>query len=157
MISLSWISSCLAEKLCPSITAPANGAISIAGDPILGNIATFNCHAGYQLKGSQKRLCLANGQWSGVQPTCNGKNCTCSTPHHYTCSRPSYYTCSMKTPHTCPITHFYTCSTPQHQTCSIPHHHTCSTPHHYTCSPPHHHTCSTPYQWHEPNTSMIDS
>lgn len=64
---------CLSEKRCPSIAASANGALTMAGDAILGNIATFKCNAGYQLVGSQKRVCAADGQWSGVQPTCNGK------------------------------------------------------------------------------------
>lgn len=78
-LRMSWILMnkgpclCLSEKRCPSITASANGAITMAGDAILGNIATFKCNAGYQLVGSQKRVCAADGQWSGVQPTCNGK------------------------------------------------------------------------------------
>lgn len=47
--------------------------MTMTGDPILGNIATFKCNAAYQLVGSQKRVCAANGKWSGAQPTCNGK------------------------------------------------------------------------------------
>lgn len=63
------------EKRCPPINAPASGVITMVGDAILGNIATFICNAGYQLVGSQKRLCAADGQWSGVQPTCNAGRC----------------------------------------------------------------------------------
>ena len=63
----------LLERRCPSVAVLFNGAITITGDPILGNIATFSCSAGYQLVGSQKRVCSANGKWSGVQPRCNGK------------------------------------------------------------------------------------
>ena len=50
----------------------------MTGDSILGNIATFTCHVAYQLVGSQKRVCAADGQWSGVQPICNGKFITSS-------------------------------------------------------------------------------
>ena len=39
----------------------------------MGNIIILKCNAGYQLVGPQKRVCAANGQWSGVQPTCRGK------------------------------------------------------------------------------------
>ena len=39
----------------------------------MGNIIIFKCNAGYQLVGPQKRVCAANAQWSGVQPTCRGK------------------------------------------------------------------------------------
>lgn len=63
------------ERRCPSVAVLFNGAITITGDPILGNIATFSCSAGYQLVGSQKRVCSANGKWSGVQPRCNAGRC----------------------------------------------------------------------------------
>ena len=35
-----------------------------------GEMVTFACDAGYHLVGPTNRLCLANGNWSNVVPTC---------------------------------------------------------------------------------------
>ena len=35
-----------------------------------GEMVTFACDAGYHLEGPTNRLCLENGNWSNVAPTC---------------------------------------------------------------------------------------
>ena len=35
--------------------------------------AIFSCDVGYELNGSLYRTCLASGNWSESQPSCNGK------------------------------------------------------------------------------------
>ena len=59
---------------CGQLPAPENGLID-------GNLTTFNntasysCDTGYELVGDQTRTCLASGNWSGSQPSCDGENC----------------------------------------------------------------------------------
>ena len=35
-----------------------------------GEMVTFACDTGYHLEGPTNRLCLENGNWSNVVPTC---------------------------------------------------------------------------------------
>ena len=35
-----------------------------------GQMVTFACDTGYHLEGPTNRLCLENGNWSDVTPTC---------------------------------------------------------------------------------------
>ena len=35
-----------------------------------GEFISFSCNRGYWLNGPSERLCLNNGSWTGVQPTC---------------------------------------------------------------------------------------
>ena len=37
----------------------------------------FRCDLGYELFGSEERKCQQNGTWTGQQPVCRGKLCTC--------------------------------------------------------------------------------
>jgi len=41
---------------------------------------TFRCNPGFDLRGSNRRLCQANHTWSGFLPTCSRKNCVQLTP-----------------------------------------------------------------------------
>lgn len=43
------------------------------GASILGNSVSFSCTDGYKLVGSDERICMADRQWSGVQPLCKRK------------------------------------------------------------------------------------
>ncbi|CAH1262671.1 CSMD3 [Branchiostoma lanceolatum] len=61
------------KKRCPQLTVPANGAAN--GGIYYGDTASFSCDPGYELVGSAVRTCQADGQWSGVQPTCDIKQC----------------------------------------------------------------------------------
>lgn len=61
-------------------------AVVNCGDPgspenglVVGNTFTFlseiqvACSKGYEVVGSEHRTCLANGQWSGVEASCDRK------------------------------------------------------------------------------------
>ena len=58
--------------VCPSLTAPTNGAISSNGSAY-GSSASFSCSTGYQISGSLLRTCQSNGTWSGSQSICNSR------------------------------------------------------------------------------------
>ena len=57
---------------CGGLSSPSNGQISIT-DTTFGSIATYSCDPGYTLDGNTSRICQADGQWSGSQPSCNGE------------------------------------------------------------------------------------
>ncbi|XP_035694888.1 P-selectin-like [Branchiostoma floridae] len=56
------------RKSCPQLSAPDNGGVS--GGVLFADTANFTCDPGYELVGSASRLCQANQQWSGTQPSC---------------------------------------------------------------------------------------
>ena len=60
------------EIICPEPRQPVNGEVEYTkrsvGYPVL-----YDCLPGYTLRGSRKRLCEMNGYWSGMKPTCQGK------------------------------------------------------------------------------------
>ena len=58
---------------CPSITAPSHGSISFSHTTTLGSVATYACASGYRLTSSATRKCEADGQWSGIEPSCISK------------------------------------------------------------------------------------
>uniref|UniRef100_A0A1X7VM60 Sushi domain-containing protein n=1 Tax=Amphimedon queenslandica TaxID=400682 RepID=A0A1X7VM60_AMPQE len=60
---------------CGDLPDIANGEVSIAPDTMLGSNATYSCDDGYTLQGSSMRMCQANGEWSGSQPTCAPVDC----------------------------------------------------------------------------------
>ena len=56
---------------CGPLSAPMNGSSS--GDStVFPNSVLFDCDSGFILSGSYKRMCLANGTWSGFQTVCSG-------------------------------------------------------------------------------------
>ena len=57
---------------CGSLPAPDNGVITI-NTSIFRSTATYSCDVGYQLNENASRICLASGNWSGSQPSCNSK------------------------------------------------------------------------------------
>ena len=61
----------LIETLCNNLTIPANGVLSC--DTLFsvdeGVICNFTCTSGYELTGSNTRMCL-NGTWSGDETIC---------------------------------------------------------------------------------------
>ena len=56
---------------CGRLSAPQNGAVQFESTTYT-SIAFYQCSQGHILEGSESRTCQANGQWSGVAPTCNG-------------------------------------------------------------------------------------
>ena len=66
------ISFSLLEILCPGLDAPANGTVDVPSRTV-GSMATYSCDDGFRLvDGSTTRTCEENGQWTGLQPTCEG-------------------------------------------------------------------------------------
>jgi hypothetical protein len=61
---------CSAALTCPTLSAPANGWIDrTTGTP--GDVASYSCRSGYYLVGAGPgRTCGADGQWSGLAPSC---------------------------------------------------------------------------------------
>ena len=37
-----------------------------------GSVAVYQCREGLTLNGESTRMCQANGEWSGNEPTCEG-------------------------------------------------------------------------------------
>ena len=57
---------------CPALSNPTNGIVSFSQTTVFSK-ATYSCNDGYFLNGPQIRECQANGAWSGIAPTCQGK------------------------------------------------------------------------------------
>ena len=58
---------------CPNPADPSSGSVSTPGGLSVGSIVYYDCDTCYSLNGTSKRVCLANGAWSGLEPTCEGK------------------------------------------------------------------------------------
>ena len=56
---------------CGNLTDPGNGSVTHAAGTF-GQAATYNCDTGYNLVGDSTRTCVATGNWSGSEPTCQG-------------------------------------------------------------------------------------
>ncbi|XP_015755037.1 PREDICTED: sushi, von Willebrand factor type A, EGF and pentraxin domain-containing protein 1-like isoform X6 [Acropora digitifera] len=61
-------------KDCGQVAVPYNGSI-IGNYTTFPNKVSFNCDEGYILHGSVERRCEANGSWSGIQTTCEARDC----------------------------------------------------------------------------------
>ncbi|XP_064386252.1 CUB and sushi domain-containing protein 2-like isoform X2 [Halichondria panicea] len=59
---------------CGSLDDPINGRVTTTGTT-LSNTATYTCNPGYTLSVDQTRVCQANGDWSGSEPSCNPVDC----------------------------------------------------------------------------------
>ena len=57
---------------CKVLDDISNGAVSQTGTTV-SSIATYTCNEGFELIGKNKRECLSNGMWSGIEPQCQGK------------------------------------------------------------------------------------
>ncbi|XP_019626709.1 PREDICTED: sushi, von Willebrand factor type A, EGF and pentraxin domain-containing protein 1-like [Branchiostoma belcheri] len=60
---------------CPSLTAPANGALSTT-DTSFNTVVTITCNSGYVLNGVPTVTCQAGGTWSNTLPTCPPRTCS---------------------------------------------------------------------------------
>ncbi|XP_065896334.1 E-selectin-like [Dysidea avara] len=63
---------------CPSHTEPDNGAIacSLGDDGVSSyeDTCSFTCNTGYELTGSETRICQSDGSWSGSETLCRRNN-----------------------------------------------------------------------------------
>jgi hypothetical protein len=74
---------------CGPLAAPENGSVS-APTTTVGSTATYSCTTGYGPSGSSTRYCLADGNWTGVAPTCVIANCPALPgPNNGTVSAPT--------------------------------------------------------------------
>ena len=55
--------------VCPDLSAPTEGRVVLTGN-LFGSQAIYGCNEGLALNGSGSRVCRADGQWSGSEPTC---------------------------------------------------------------------------------------
>ena len=58
--------------VCPELMDPDDGQVELS-NMVFGSVATYNCDTGYSLNGSVSRMCMANGQWSGLDPICQSE------------------------------------------------------------------------------------
>ena len=56
---------------CDPPVAPSNGGEVHSGN-LAGDTVTYFCYKRYKLIGNVSRTCQSNGEWSGIQPSCNG-------------------------------------------------------------------------------------
>jgi len=56
---------------CGNLTNPTNGSVQHTGGTTVGQIAYYNCSAGYMLNGTTNRTCNASGIWTLETPTCD--------------------------------------------------------------------------------------
>ena len=63
------------RKTCSKLDAPENGAVKQTGT-YPGDRASYRCSRGYNLVGSDKRICQRNGEWSKEAPICQRKRLT---------------------------------------------------------------------------------
>nr|XP_020454148.1 complement factor B-like [Monopterus albus] len=57
---------------CPDPTVLENGNVSPPQEKyFVGNETMYECYSGYTMRGSNQRVCLKNGKWSGSTPVCS--------------------------------------------------------------------------------------
>ena len=56
---------------CGTLNDPSNGQVTLNGTTFW-SVATYTCDPGFNIVGDMKRICQANGTWSGNEPTCEG-------------------------------------------------------------------------------------
>ena len=76
MITLYGICAGKLADACPLLTGPNNGAINCSlgddGVPSYDDTCSFTCNTGYNLTGSDTRVCQNDGNWSGKETMCTG-------------------------------------------------------------------------------------
>ena len=56
------------EIVCPDLAPPINGAVGYTTR--VGDEARYSCDSNFQLFGTDRRVCQANGTWTGQKPSC---------------------------------------------------------------------------------------
>eukprot|EP00064_Thunnus_orientalis_P003724 superscaffoldBa00000316_g3735 len=67
------------NSTCPKLDAPINGR-KLGRSHSMGHEVHFLCDPGYELVGSESRVCQESLTWSGQQPTCRDINECASSP-----------------------------------------------------------------------------
>eukprot|EP00066_Takifugu_rubripes_P005794 XP_003970113.1 PREDICTED: fibulin-7-like isoform X1 [Takifugu rubripes] len=67
------------NSTCPKLEAPANGK-KLGRSQSVGHEVHFLCHPGYELVGSESRVCQESLTWSGQQTSCRDINECASSP-----------------------------------------------------------------------------
>ena len=57
--------------LCPNLVGPENGMLTQSNGNSFNSTTTYECNRGYELSDSTPRTCLADGTWTGADPTCD--------------------------------------------------------------------------------------
>uniref|UniRef100_A0A3B3V6C1 Fibulin-7-like n=1 Tax=Poecilia latipinna TaxID=48699 RepID=A0A3B3V6C1_9TELE len=72
--------SCLQSlRTCPKLDAPINGR-KLGKSHGVGHEVHFLCDPGYEIVGSESRVCQESLTWTGQQPTCRGLSRCASSP-----------------------------------------------------------------------------
>ena len=56
---------------CERLNNPDNGIV-VVNENTIGATATYHCNSGFQLVGSEQRICQGDGTYNGVAPFCRG-------------------------------------------------------------------------------------
>nr|XP_047936225.1 P-selectin-like isoform X4 [Anser cygnoides] len=79
---------------CPMLRAPEHGQMNCShlyGSFTFTSTCAFSCQPGFELKGSQSRVCMAMRTWTGDTPRCRAISCPVLEPPsrgHLNCSHP---------------------------------------------------------------------
>ncbi|XP_065900911.1 uncharacterized protein [Dysidea avara] len=78
--SWSGIQTRCTDIQCDDLTAPSNGETTLCtsgrvGAGYEGDTCSFTCNTGYELTGSDTRMCQSNGNWSGSDGVCRRVPC----------------------------------------------------------------------------------
>ena len=60
---------CVVPEMIP------HGYIGFEGNIDTGSAILYECEEGYEVKGTRERFCLASGEWTGQEPTCQVIHC----------------------------------------------------------------------------------
>ena len=63
------------QIVCPNLSNPPNGRVSLSTGVFIGSRATYTCDSGYSLVGVSTRVCQNDGTWSGRAPICRIIRC----------------------------------------------------------------------------------
>ena len=72
LLTLFTMTSSIVALSCSSLSSPEYGSVDISGGIVYLSEATYSCETGYSLSHTNSRICGANQQWSGTEPTCDG-------------------------------------------------------------------------------------